>query len=540
MDTKKPSKKPAKKPTAAKAKQGPRPPGGAARWVRACLELCGGSFEAPIRCKTWREAFTRLEAARADFVRDTTRKAGSHEADARWAPPPTLPFGAETWTRREPPDALRVAFERCGLLFPDLVDGAGDPQSDNFPVAVAVYDRDWDAVEADDDACSYVLGKAGAGNAALAESLYKDMDTTFYEAKAFNQDLSGWRVDSCVEIKFTAPSLNRRVDLHAVDAKPARWRGDVGSSPLDGASAATSSLRNDLVKNYRVHPTHWLISTQVNSVTSMSAMFLSAKAFDQDLGWCVDDGVDLDRAFSSTSCASTSCGVTQVDDLENCPTPSPSKSPTTLAPTTSPAPTAAPTTAAPSVSPAPTARPTSWEERLNRERNEGIGLVLAVVACLACSVCVLLAVSSCFVGSARFAKRKTTPGAALPTALPKPVPSAPAAPRVPSAPPPPPKTHTCRNCGATFRSRNALFRHLRDEKCGQVPRATAPPPPPPSAFLVTCPHGAGPGSHLRVRAPTTGQEMTVIVPRGIRAGGRFAVPLPSGPSRPQARAIPTK
>ena len=54
------------------------------------------------------------------------------------------------------------------------MDGAGDPQTDTFPVAVAVYDRDWDAVEeADDGACSYVLGKAGAGNAALAESLYK-------------------------------------------------------------------------------------------------------------------------------------------------------------------------------------------------------------------------------------------------------------------------------------------------------------------------------------------------------------------------------
>ena len=35
-----------------------------------------------------------------------------------------------------------------------------------------------------------------------------------------------------------------------------------GSSPLDGASAATSSPRNDLVKNCRVHPTHGLISTQ--------------------------------------------------------------------------------------------------------------------------------------------------------------------------------------------------------------------------------------------------------------------------------------
>jgi hypothetical protein len=33
----------------------------------------------------------------------------------------------------------------------------------------------------------------------------------------------------------------RSVDLHAIDATPARWRGDVGFSPLDGASAATSS-----------------------------------------------------------------------------------------------------------------------------------------------------------------------------------------------------------------------------------------------------------------------------------------------------------
>ena len=29
--------------------------------------------------------------------------------------------------------------------------------------------------------------------------------------------------------------LNHRVDLHAIDATPARWRGDVGSLPLDGA-----------------------------------------------------------------------------------------------------------------------------------------------------------------------------------------------------------------------------------------------------------------------------------------------------------------
>jgi hypothetical protein len=57
--------------------------------------------------------------------------------------------------------------------------------------------------------------------------------------------------------------LNYRVVLHVIDATPARWRSDASSSPLDRARAAASSPRNDLVKNYRVHPTHWLISTQV-------------------------------------------------------------------------------------------------------------------------------------------------------------------------------------------------------------------------------------------------------------------------------------
>ena len=61
--------------------------------------------------------------------------------------------------------------------------------------------------------------------------------------------------------KFYGAFLNRCVVLHAIDATPARWRGDAGSSPLDGASTAASSPRNVLVKNCRVHPTHWLIST---------------------------------------------------------------------------------------------------------------------------------------------------------------------------------------------------------------------------------------------------------------------------------------
>jgi hypothetical protein len=58
--------------------------------------------------------------------------------------------------------------------------------------------------------------------------------------------------------------LNHRVVLHAIDATPARWRGDAGSSPLDRARSAAPSPRNDLVKNCR-HPTHWLISTQIST-----------------------------------------------------------------------------------------------------------------------------------------------------------------------------------------------------------------------------------------------------------------------------------
>ena len=54
---------------------------------------------------------------------------------------------------------------------------------------------------------------------------------------------------------YVAFVLNRRVSLHAIDATPARWRGDAGSSPLDRARSAASSPRNDLVLNCRVHPT---------------------------------------------------------------------------------------------------------------------------------------------------------------------------------------------------------------------------------------------------------------------------------------------
>merc|ERR1712091_274032 len=69
-------------------------------------------------------------------------------------------------------------------------------------------------------------------------------------------------------------------------------------------------------------------------------MFGAATAFDQDLGWCVDDGVDLRYAFDDTQCASTSCGVVQGDACA--PTPRPVPNPT---PGPTPRPTPAPTPA---------------------------------------------------------------------------------------------------------------------------------------------------------------------------------------------------
>jgi len=55
-----------------------------------------------------------------------------------------------------------------------------------------------------------------------------------------------------------------------------------------------------------------------SSVTTMRNMFNKASAFDQDLGWCVENDVDLEHAFDQTKCKSTSCGVAQKDVIGLC------------------------------------------------------------------------------------------------------------------------------------------------------------------------------------------------------------------------------
>jgi len=91
---------------------------------------------------------------------------------------------------------------------------------------------------------------------------------TSFDDKTYDNDDFWPKSVSVWKSKFYGAFVpNRRVDLHAIDATPARWLGDADSSPLDETSAATPSPRHDLVKFCRVHPTHWLISTQVR-VTS--------------------------------------------------------------------------------------------------------------------------------------------------------------------------------------------------------------------------------------------------------------------------------
>ena len=137
------------------------------------------------------------------------------------------------------------------------------------------------------DAIAYIDVKlSGAGDASAGQDPAAGMGAAWAAARAanetedesekdkFGRDARGARkssreVGSCVEIKIlrriSGPRRNH--DLHAIDATPARR----------DASMAASLPRNDLVKNHWVHPTHWLISTQVGKIESDSEKEEKAK-----------------------------------------------------------------------------------------------------------------------------------------------------------------------------------------------------------------------------------------------------------------------
>ena len=57
---------------------------------------------------------------------------------------------------------------------------------------------------------------------------------------------------------------------------------------------------------------------RVEQVTDMHYMFHEASSFDQDLSWCIGNDVNLDGAFSGSGCCSMSCGVAQQDETGAC------------------------------------------------------------------------------------------------------------------------------------------------------------------------------------------------------------------------------
>ena len=73
------------------------------------------------------------------------------------------------------------------------------------------------------------------------------------------EDGDGLEVD-CVILCENQILRRVRVDLHAIDATPARWRGDAGSLSLDRARDGR------VIAEY---PTHWLISTQAVAVLEL-------------------------------------------------------------------------------------------------------------------------------------------------------------------------------------------------------------------------------------------------------------------------------
>ena len=189
-------------------------------WCVACgdaakkLEPCAGRGCAAILCGRCQNAQKRCPGCKS-------------KADARRK---VLQRWAKEATKRPALDALARAFGHFSV--------DGSVTRDAFP--------------------SLVVASLGT------EAVYEDDDPVLRDAfDACDADGDGLvdlhDVVDCVEIKiYGAFVLNRRVDLHAIDAALARWRGNAGSSPLEGAS---TSPRNDLVKSFRVHPTHWLIST---------------------------------------------------------------------------------------------------------------------------------------------------------------------------------------------------------------------------------------------------------------------------------------
>ena len=125
------------------------------RWLRGCVDVCGGTLDwlktwqhsidkdgallAAGCANDWMTAWRTLHGLRTAFLSATLPK-----CNGNLCLPTTLPWGSEKWTRMNnlpQEEEMRDALARCALYHASIVEGCGDPQMDTYPVGIAFYQR---------------------------------------------------------------------------------------------------------------------------------------------------------------------------------------------------------------------------------------------------------------------------------------------------------------------------------------------------------------------------------------------------------------
>ena len=208
------------------------------------------------------------------------------------------------WTDSDPAGdvAPRCASTACGVLWGGGCDAPTGDVMVNWKLRRAV--RAW----LDDAAAAEATyGHISAWDTSGVTDLHclfaaaKESGCWYYNAEAasFDEHLEEWDVSHVDTMWNMFNGAARRGN------RP-RGRAFLGNATIRHERAANCDFRAGAASFDR-----YLGDWDVSNVKDMNGMFAGASAFDQDLGWCVDEDAELSAAFDDTPCSSTSCGVEQ-------------------------------------------------------------------------------------------------------------------------------------------------------------------------------------------------------------------------------------